>query len=115
MARWIPLMASIGLVSLMVLPAPGIWGLLISVGCSLAILVSAFVWVLDQIATRLARTWDRRDRRRRRRAMHAGSGMMRKAGGPAPVEPPRPSPIQERARIAALRRQASDAEPFRVR
>jgi hypothetical protein len=107
-------MASIGLVSLMVIPAPGIWGLLIGVACSLAILVSAFIWLLDQVATRLAQAWDRRDRRRRR-AMHAGSGIMRKAGTPAPIEPPRPSPLQERARIAALRRQASKAEPFRLR
>lgn len=116
MARWIPIMASIGLVSLMVIPAPGIWGLLIGVACSLAILVSTLLWLLDQFATRMAQAWERQARRRRK--MHAGSGMIRKAGTPstpAATEPLRPSPIRDQVRTAALRRQAGSQEPFRVR
>lgn len=115
MARWIPLLASIGLVSLMVLPAPGPWGLLIGVVCSLAILVAALVWLLDRLATRIATVWERRSGRRRR-VMHPGSGMTHKAAThPAPVEPARPSLVQERARMAALRRAAGQQEPFRLR
>jgi len=117
MARWIPMLATVGLVSIMAMPAPGLWGLLIGVACTLAIILSALLWLLDQIVTQLARHWDRKHARRRR--VHAGSGMMRKAGAPTPApvlnELPRPSPVQERARVAALRREASKLEPFRVR
>ena len=80
MAKWIPGVATFGLLCLMIIPAPGIWGVLIGGVCALAILVSAALWMLDQMASRIL-TW--RDRRRsrqtgRRRAVHAGSGMAKK-------------------------------------
>ncbi|MCJ2034764.1 hypothetical protein [Methylobacterium sp. J-068] len=124
-AKTIPLLATIGLISLMVFPAPGLCGLLIGVACSLAIILSALLWLLDRIVTRLALLWDRKAGRRVRRQVHAGSGMTRRSGTPqgaseafppaASLEPPRLSPVQVRSQIAARRRASKDLEPFRIR
>lgn len=83
MAKSIPGIAMFGLVCLMILPAPGFWGVLIGGVCSLVIVFSALVWLLDQMSSRVA-VWYERGRasrlaKRRRRAMHAGSGIARKA------------------------------------
>ena len=81
MEKWIPVTATFGLICLMVLPAPGIWGVLIGGICVLAIVVSAFVWCLDRMSSRVADWYGRvRERRlaNRRRAVHASSGIVRK-------------------------------------
>ncbi|KAB1070209.1 hypothetical protein [Methylobacterium planeticum] len=80
MAKWIPGVATFGLLCLMIIPAPGIWGVLIGGVCTLAIIVSAALWLLDRVASRIL-AWRDRTRSRRgggRRAVHAGSGMARK-------------------------------------
>lgn len=82
MPNWIPVAAVFGLLALMVIPAPGIMGVLIGAVCILAIAMSALVWLLDRAATGFL-GWRRRiaetRRARRRKAVHAGSGMARKA------------------------------------
>lgn len=118
MARWIPVLASVGLVSLMVMPAPGPWGLVIGASCCVAISLAAFLRLVDRVATHLAIRWAQRVRLRTRRRVHAGSGMLRRSGEPqavVPAAPPRLSPVQERAHQAALRREAGRLEPFRLR
>jgi O-antigen/teichoic acid export membrane protein len=80
MAKWIPGAAVFGLLCLMIIPAPGIWGVLIGAACVLAIIVSLCMLVLDRVATRIL-AWHgrvRQTRRSRARAVHAGSGMTRK-------------------------------------
>lgn len=80
MAKWIPGVATFGLLCLMIIPAPGIWGVLIGGICALAIIISAALWMLDLVATRIL-VWRDRVRSRpsaRRRAVHAGSGMAKK-------------------------------------
>ena len=81
MAKWIPGAALFGLVCLMMLPAPGIWGVLIGGICALAIVVSAVMWVLDRMAGHIVNWREAANAKRlsaqRRRAVHAGSGMAR--------------------------------------
>lgn len=81
MTKAVPLLATFGLVSLVVLPAPGIWGLVIGLTCTITILICGVLWLFDRAATHLACLIERNRNRflRRRRAVHAGSGMMRKA------------------------------------
>ena len=110
------MLASVGLISLMAVPAPGIWGLVIGVACSIAILLSALLLLLDRIAANLALRWARRSTRRSGRRLHAGSGMTRKQGAPAAtVVPARPSPAQAGTRLANQRRATGRLEPFRLR
>ncbi|WP_305527244.1 hypothetical protein [Methylobacterium amylolyticum] len=82
MAMWISGLAVFGLLCLMILPAPGIWGVLIGGVCILTIAVSAVLFVLDRAATGalgwVERVRARRRRHGRRRAIHAGSGIARK-------------------------------------
>ncbi len=82
MAKWIPGAAVFGLLCLMIIPAPGIWGVLIGATCVLAILGSLFMLVLDRVATALlawrARRATRPTQARRTQVVHAGSGMSRK-------------------------------------
>lgn len=84
MAKTIPLLATFGLICLMILPAPGILGLMIGLGCAITIVICAAIWLFDRVATRLAFFLEQSSERlfRRRRAVHAGSGMMRKAKPP---------------------------------
>jgi len=84
MTKTIPLLATFGLICLMVLPAPGILGLMIGLGCAITIVICAAIWLFDRAATRLALLMEQTGERlfRRRRAVHAGSGMMRKAKAP---------------------------------
>ncbi|WP_336489797.1 hypothetical protein [Methylobacterium nigriterrae] len=70
-------MASFGLLCLMIIPAPGIWGVLIGCTCALAIVISAALWLLDRMASGLL-NWRERLRAKGRRAVHAGSGIARK-------------------------------------
>jgi hypothetical protein len=83
MAKWIPGAAVFGLLCLMIIPAPGIWGVLIGAACVLAIVGSLFMLVLDRVATALL-AWRARVERarakpsRRTRVVHAGPGMTRK-------------------------------------
>ena len=81
MAKWIPGVATFGLICLMVLPAPGIWGLLIGGICVVAIIGSALVWAVDEMLSRvLARYSSRRNNRTSLsgRAIHAGSGIAKR-------------------------------------
>ncbi|MCC0807156.1 hypothetical protein FPV16_13100 [Methylobacterium sp. W2] len=81
MAKWVPLTALFGLVSLMVIPTPGVVGILIGSVCTLAIIVSAVVMAIDRLAGRLALRLARRKQRRvfrRPRGHHAHSGIARK-------------------------------------
>jgi O-antigen/teichoic acid export membrane protein len=80
MAKWVPGAAVFGLLCLLIIPAPGIWGVLIGALCVLAIVVSLSVLLLDRIATAIL-AWRARVRAKRpsrRRAVHAGSGISRK-------------------------------------
>ena len=52
MAKWIPGVATFGLICLMVLPAPGIWGVLIGGICVVAIIGSVLMWALDSVLSR---------------------------------------------------------------
>ncbi|HEX8417738.1 MAG TPA: hypothetical protein VF641_09045 [Methylobacterium sp.] len=82
MSNWIPGVAVFGLVCLMVIPAPGILGLIIGAACVVTIMVSALVILLDMMSTRMIAHWERMKARRtsaKRRAVHAGSGIARKA------------------------------------
>ncbi|MEL6064804.1 MULTISPECIES: hypothetical protein [unclassified Methylobacterium] len=83
MAKWIPGAAVFGLLCLMLIPAPGIWGVLIGGACVLAIVGSLFMLFLDRVATAIL-VWRARAKLpskqpRRTRVVHAGSGMARKA------------------------------------
>lgn len=53
MSKWVPAVAVVGLVCLMVIPAPGVLGVVIGAGCVLAIALSAIMFLLDRLATRL--------------------------------------------------------------
>ncbi len=79
MAKWIPGAAVFGLMCLMIIPAPGIWGVLIGAVCVLAIVGSLCMLLLDRIATAIL-AWRARMRTHAWpvRAVHAGSGMTRK-------------------------------------
>ncbi|MCJ2084452.1 hypothetical protein MKK88_00380 [Methylobacterium sp. E-005] len=82
MAKWIPGAAVFGLLCLMIIPAPGIWGVLIGAACVLAIVGSLFMLVLDRVATAIL-AWRARAKQtskpsRRTRVVHAGPGMIRK-------------------------------------
>lgn len=81
MAKWIPLTALFGLVCLMVIPTPGIIGILIGSACAFAIIVSAIIMMIDRLAGRLARRLERRKLRRAPKpklGVHANSGIARK-------------------------------------
>lgn len=84
MATWIPGAAVFGLLCLMIIPAPGIWGVLIGGACVLAIVGSLCMLLLDRTATALLAwrgAWRARTRPAhgsRSRVVHAGSGMTRK-------------------------------------
>lgn len=83
MTKVIPLIATFGLLCLMILPAPGILGLMIGLACAITIVLCAVLWLFDRAASQLALAMERTGERfRRRRAVHAGSGMMRKAKSP---------------------------------
>ncbi|MBP1184094.1 hypothetical protein [Methylobacterium sp. PvR107] len=80
MAKWIPGAAVFGLLCLMIIPAPGIWGVLIGAACVLAIVGSLCMLLLDRVASRFL-VWRERakqGRRVRSRVVHAGSGMTRR-------------------------------------
>lgn len=84
MAKWIPGAAVFGLLCLMIIPAPGIWGVLIGAACVLAIVGSLFMLFLDRVATALL-MWRAGQRQRqgqgkgrRARVVHAGPGLTRK-------------------------------------
>ncbi|MFD1300500.1 hypothetical protein [Methylobacterium marchantiae] len=65
----------------MVIPTPGIIGIMIGSVCALAIIVSAIILAIDRLAGRLAIMVSRRKQARapkRNRAVHAHSGMTRK-------------------------------------
>lgn len=82
MEKWIPATATFGLVCLMILPAPGIWGVVIGGVCALTIIVSALLWCLDRMSSRVGGWYVALRKRRvatRRRAIHARSGIARKA------------------------------------
>lgn len=81
MAKWVPMTALFGLVCLMILPTPGVVGIVIGSVCALAIVISAIVMLLDRLADRVTVTVGRfKERRtlRRSRAVHSVSGMARK-------------------------------------
>ncbi|MHC2106872.1 MULTISPECIES: hypothetical protein [unclassified Methylobacterium] len=82
MARWIPGAAVFGLLCLMIIPAPGIWGVVIGAVCVLAIIGSLSLLLLDRLATGIlvwrAHRQSKRQGRVRGRVVHAGSGMSRK-------------------------------------
>ncbi|CAA2138031.1 hypothetical protein [Methylobacterium bullatum] len=81
MAKWVPLTALFGLVCLMVIPTPGVIGILIGSACALAIIVSGILILIDRLAGRLALRLERRKQRRapkRKQGVHAHSGMARK-------------------------------------
>ncbi|KQS71836.1 MULTISPECIES: hypothetical protein [Methylobacterium] len=84
MAKWIPGAAVFGLLCLMIIPAPGIWGVLIGAACVLAIVGSLCMLVLDRVASAIL-VWRQRVRvrrpssgRSRSRVVHAGSRVTRK-------------------------------------
>lgn len=81
MAKWIPGAAVFGLLCLMIIPAPGIWGVLIGAACVLAIVGSLCMLALDRVASAIL-AWRERVRARRlgrARAVRAGFGVIRKA------------------------------------
>jgi hypothetical protein len=81
MSKWVPGVALLGLVSLMVIPAPGVLGLIIGGTCTAVIIISGILLLLDLAANRVALAWERmksRSRNKTRRAVHAGSGIARK-------------------------------------
>ncbi|GJE27752.1 hypothetical protein [Methylobacterium organophilum] len=81
MGKWVPAVASIGLLCLLIIPAPGVLGLLIGTACALAIIISAVMWFLDRMATRLlvwGASFKRKVAGKRRRDVHAGSGISKK-------------------------------------
>lgn len=84
MAKWIPGAAVFGLLCLMIIPAPGIWGVLIGAACVLAIVGSLCMLVLDRVASAIL-VWRHRVRvrrpssgRSRSRVVHAGARVTRK-------------------------------------
>nr|WP_042673318.1 hypothetical protein [Methylobacterium sp. B34] len=84
MAKWIPGAAVFGLLCLMIIPAPGIWGVLIGAACVLAIVGSLCMLVLDRVASAIL-VWRQRMRvrrpspgRSRSRVVHAGARVTRK-------------------------------------
>ncbi|WP_245259381.1 hypothetical protein [Methylobacterium sp. 77] len=64
----------------MVIPTPGVIGILIGSVCALAIVASAIFIAVDRLAGRLAMVFarGRTQRRAPKRAVHANSGMSRK-------------------------------------
>lgn len=79
MAKWIPGAAVFGLLCLMIIPAPGIWGLMIGTACVLAIVASLGLLLLDRTASALMARHARFRKARRMRAMQARSGPTWKA------------------------------------
>ncbi|GJE37808.1 cytochrome b561 [Methylobacterium persicinum] len=80
MARWIPVVATLGLLCVMILPTPGILGVIIGASCVVVIGISVMLFVLDRIATRIL-NWRPRWRRYQTikvRNVHSNSGMARK-------------------------------------
>ncbi len=84
MGKWVPGVALIGLVCVMIIPAPGLTGILIGALCVLAIALSAAMMLFERAVDRFLepvaqsyRRW-RTAKKSRRRALHAGSGMVRK-------------------------------------
>lgn len=84
MPYWVPLVAVFGLGCLMIIPAPGIEGLVIGCICVLIIVVSAVLLLLDRLASRVLVLAGRMKKRghQPRKAVHAGSGIARKVSGP---------------------------------
>lgn len=84
MPNWVPLVAMFGLACLMIIPAPGIEGLVIGCICVLIIVVSAVLLLLDRLASRVLVLASRMKLRggRPSRAVHAGSGIARKVPTP---------------------------------
>lgn len=81
MPKWVPAVATIGLICLMILPTPGVLGLIIGTVCALAIVASAVMWLLDRMAARILgwlAAMRQASARRVRRDVHPGSGIARK-------------------------------------
>lgn len=81
MPFWMPALSLCGLVCLMIIPAPGIWGVVIGALCLLTILVWAIAAVIDRMLEPVRRrltAWREARARKRRRAVHSGSGIARK-------------------------------------
>ncbi|MCE4223093.1 hypothetical protein HCU64_04965 [Methylobacterium sp. C25] len=53
MSKWVPAVALIGLVCIMVLPTPGVLGIVIGTCCLLAIIVSAVALFFERILSRV--------------------------------------------------------------
>ena len=83
MPYWVPLTALFGLCCLMIIPAPGWEGVAIGGLCVLVIVVSGLMMLLDRLASRILAVMDRakkqRMARRARQAVHASSGIAKKA------------------------------------
>ncbi|WP_147045914.1 hypothetical protein [Methylobacterium gnaphalii] len=81
MSKWVPAVASIGLICIMVLPTPGVLGITIGTCCLLAIIISAslilFERVLDTVAKPVADAF-RRVVKGKKRSVHAASLVTRK-------------------------------------
>lgn len=84
MPKWVPMVALFGLACLMIIPAPGIEGLVIGCICVLIIVVSAVLLLLDRVASHVLVLTARMKKRGRTpsRAVHAGSGIARKVSAP---------------------------------
>ncbi|WP_246732819.1 hypothetical protein [Methylobacterium sp. BTF04] len=81
----------------MIIPAPGILGIVIGGCCVLAIAIRAMMWLLDGMATRLLGLAGRLRGGRNgksRRNVHAGSGIARKSA--ERVRPPAPAQAARR-------------------
>lgn len=84
MPSWVPLVAMFGLGCLMIIPAPGVEGLVIGTICVIIIVVSAVLLLLDQLASRVLILASRMKLRSGRpsRAVHGGSGIAKKVPTP---------------------------------
>lgn len=83
MKTWVAGVALVGLICVMSIPAPGLLGIAIGAFCVLAIAISAAMLLFERLVTRFVDPMlegfrRQRDAKRRRRALHAGSGMARK-------------------------------------
>ncbi|GLS46604.1 hypothetical protein [Methylobacterium brachythecii] len=81
MSKWVPAVALIGLVCIMVLPTPGVLGIAIGTCCLLAIIVSAVTLFFERIFSSVTKPVTdalRRMAKPKKRYVHGGSGMGRK-------------------------------------
>ena len=81
MPKWVPAVATIGLICLMILPTPGVLGLIIGTVCARAQGAGAGVGRRHPLAARLRRglaALRQASARRVRRDVHPGSGIARK-------------------------------------